>query len=320
MRILITGCGGFIGGTFGRHALRAGHEVLGLARRTQPDRDWAGRYVSLDVASADLVPVIQAFAPDLIFHAAGSSSVGSSLAHPTDDLRASLLPWANLLDAVRRCRAVGGAGGSQPCSPLIVFPSSAAVYGNPPSLPVAEDAPISPISPYGFHKAACELLAREYATCYGLRIQVCRLFSVFGPAQRRLLVWELYEQFARRDPVVWLQGTGDETRDFMHVDDLCSIVLSLAANQGQGDATEGGCRFVNFGTGEESTTLALATAIRDLVSPASEVRCRGAIRPGDPRHWRADTTTLRASCPSWHRRPFREGLADCVAKWNAQAL
>jgi UDP-glucose 4-epimerase len=318
MRILITGCGGFIGGSIGRFAASAaggGHEVLGLARRTQPDRDWLGRYAALDVAHADLAPVIAEFNPDMIFHGAGSASVGRSLSHPMDDLRASLLPWANLLDGVRRSGL----------HPLVMFPSSAAVYGNPATLPVREDAPVAPISPYGYHKAACELLARQYAECFGLRISVCRLFSVFGPAQRRLLVWELFEQFARGDAIVWLQGTGDETRDFIHVDDLAALVLWLAAeaNTSQRPAAASGCRFINVATGQETTTRGLAEALRDLVvdgGEVGEIRCRGVVRPGDPRNWRADTTLLRALKPAWQPRAFRQALGHCVREWRGAGL
>ena len=201
MRILITGSSGFIGGSLGRFAANAKHEVLGLARRSQADHDWPGKHQAVDVAHADISGIVSEFVPDMIFHGAGTASVSGSIESPLDDFRAAAVTWANVLDGIRRSGL----------RPVVMFPSSAAVYGNPKELPVREDAPVAPISPYGFHKAACELLAREYSECFGLTLVVCRIFSVFGPSQRRLLVWELFDQLSGPEPVVWLGGTGRES-------------------------------------------------------------------------------------------------------------
>jgi UDP-glucose 4-epimerase len=303
MRLLITGSRGFVGGSVGRVATAAGHDVLGLARASQPDPNWPGHYAPADVAYADLAGTIRDFAPDAVVHCAGTASVGASLAAPMDDLRAAVLTWANLLDGVRRSGL----------KPLVIFPSSAAIYGNPQRLPVSEDAPAAPISPYGFHKAACELLAHEYATCFGLDVTVARVFSIYGPTQRRLLVWELTEQFLRQEPVVWLQGTGDESRDYLYVDDLAAAIVQLAAQRGRISGFE---RF-NVASGKQVTTLELAERIRSLIAPETEIRCRGLLRPGDPRHWQADVTRLRALLPSWQYRSLIAGLADCLGFWRS---
>jgi UDP-glucose 4-epimerase len=305
MKILITGSRGFVGGSIGRFATRSGHDVLGVSRATQPVSDWQGQYVTADVVSADLVPVIQEFAPDAIFHAAGTASVGASFATPLADLRASLLSWANLLDSVRRSGA----------QPLILFPSSGAVYGRLSELPVNEDANLQPISPYGFHKASCELLAREYATCFGQPIIVCRLFSLFGEQQRRLLVWELFRQFAGAEDIVWLQGSGTETRDYLSADDLTAALLALMETQ-FGIMQRGDYRVVNVGSGTETRVLDLAKQIGELVAPEKEISCRGLKRAGDPERWQADISRLRALLPNWKPKSLAEGLAACVASWS----
>jgi UDP-glucose 4-epimerase len=305
VRILITGSRGFVGGSIGRFAARAGYEVLGVSRATQPPNDWPGRYVTADVVSADLTGIIRDFAPDAIFHAAGTASVGASFATPLDDLRASLLSWANVLDSVRR-------SGVQP---LMLFPSSGAVYGQLDQIPVKEGASLQPISPYGFHKVACELLAREYATCFGQRIMVCRLFSLFGEYQRRLLIWELFRQFAGSEEVVWLEGTGDETRDYLSADDMAAAILLLIENQVKAGST---ARFqeVNVASGVETRVLDLAKKLGRLVAPQKEIRCRGIERSGDPERWQADISRLRALLPDWKPKSLAEGLASCVAGWS----
>jgi UDP-glucose 4-epimerase len=304
MRLLITGSAGFIGGSVGRHAAAAGHAVVGVARRSQPDADWVGGHVTADAATTDLAPIVAAAEPDVVFHAAGSASVGSSVSAPLDDFRAAVVSWANLLDGVRRSGR----------RPLVVFPSSAAVYGNPAELPVAESAPVAPISPYGYHKAACELLAREYADCFGLNVLVVRVFSVFGPAQRRLLVWDLYQQAIADGPDMWLDGTGHESRDYLHVDDLSALVLRLSATARCGPT---GVTTVNAGRGEETPVLAVAEHVRSATGASGKtIRCRGHERPGDPRRWRADIGRLRVMLSGWQPAPLAAGVAGCAAAWS----
>jgi UDP-glucose 4-epimerase len=309
LRILITGSGGFIGGSVGRAAARAGHELLGVARTSQPAPDWPGRFAQADVLASDLGRLVRDFAPDAVLHCAGTASVAASFAAPLDDLRAAVLSFANTLDAVRR--SAPGA--------LVLFPSSAAVYGDPPRLPVEEETPARPISPYGFHKLACELLAREYAECFGVRTVVCRLFSVFGPAQRRLLVRELFKQFAGEDETVWLEGTGAETRDYLHADDAAAALLAVAERL-SGDPSAPRLTTVNVASGVGTSVIELAERIREQVAPQKPIRCRNVARAGDPRAWRADITRLRALAPGWQPRPLAEALAACIADWQRETI
>ncbi|HLL73872.1 MAG TPA: NAD-dependent epimerase/dehydratase family protein [Pyrinomonadaceae bacterium] len=309
MKILVTGSNGFVGGSVGRAAARAGHELLGVARASQPARGWPGRFAQADALASDLSGIVRDFAPGAVFHCAGTASVAASFAAPLDDLRAAVLTFANLLEAVRRAAPEA----------LVVFPSSAAVYGDPPRLPVGEETPARPISPYGFHKAACEMLAREYAECFGLRAAVCRLFSVFGPAQRRLLVWELFRQFAGPDDTVWLEGTGRETRDYLHADDAASALLAVAERLSD-DPSAPRLTTLNVASGVETSALELAERIRARVAPRKTIRCRNVARAGDPRAWRADVTRLRALAPGWQPRPLDEALASCVADWQREVI
>lgn len=290
MRILITGISGFIGGSFGRYAAAQGHTVTGAGRSSLSDPQ-------------DLAGLIRDFSPDVFVQAAGSASVGASLEDPLHDFRGSVQTSAEFLDAVRRSGR----------DPLIIVPSSAAVYGNPASLPVSEAASLQPISPYGFHKAASELLAHEYSECFGLKIMICRFFSVFGPAQRRLLVWELYQQLAGSDETVWLAGTGNETRDFLYIEDLATALLGLIGNS---PAAARECLIVNVASGTETSVLTLAQTLGELVAPEKQIRCRGNLRKNDPVRWWADIDRLQTLLPSWQPRPLRDTLKLCVADWR----
>lgn len=302
MRLLITGISGFIGGSVGRYAAQGGHVVLGTGRATAAGNDWPGLYTRV-AGPEDLATVVREFQPHVVLNAAGTASVGASVEDPLNDFQGSVQTCAGVLDAVRR-------SGERP---LVVILSSAAVYGNPASLPVSEDAALQPISPYGFHKAACELLAREYAECFGLNVLVCRFFSVFGSAQRRLLVWELYQQLAGPESIAWLSGTGEETRDFLYIDDLSATLLGLSENFNNADRNY---LIVNVASGVETSVLQLAETIRDLIAPEKEIRCRGEQRKNDPLRWRADVSRLQRLLPSWRSRTLQEGLANCATSWR----
>src|SRR5438477_11965991 len=126
MRVLITGSTGFIGGSLGRFAAQADHTVMGTGRSSEPGKEWPGLYTPGEATAESLSEIVSDFAPDVLFHAAGTASVGASLVDPLADFHGSVEVCANLLEAVRRSGK----------SPLLFIPSSAAVYGNPAALPV----------------------------------------------------------------------------------------------------------------------------------------------------------------------------------------
>src|SRR5258706_2499172 len=199
-RALVTGANGFVGSALLRAAPAAGIEARPITRR---DTDYSPRSIAalVDEARADFV-----------FHGAGSASVAASMQDPAADFASSVALFERVLEGVR----LSGR------RPRVIFPSSAAVYGDALQQPIGEEASLAPISAYGFHKVMCERLAAEYAACFGVPAVVLRIFSLFGSAQRRLLVWELFRQF-RESPEVALAGTGDEERDYLHVDDCGAL-------------------------------------------------------------------------------------------------
>jgi UDP-glucose 4-epimerase len=305
MKLLVTGALGFIGGSVARHALGLGHSVVGTALPADLPRAASAGFPVVAAADAGALGALLAeVRPDVVLHAAGRASVAASISAPGDDFEGSVLTFQALLEAVRQAGH----------RPTVILPSSAAVYGNPVHLPVAEDAPAAPISPYGFHKRVCEVLADEYAACFGLDVIVARLFSVLGPAQRRLLVWELFEQLQGPAEVAWIQGTGQESRDFLHVDDVAAALLGLAALP---RPAQGGAEVVNVASGEEQSVLELASALRDRVAPGKRIACRGQLRPGDPPRWQADARRLQERLDPWRPRPFAEALDAVVAAWQA---
>jgi UDP-glucose 4-epimerase len=282
--LLLTGANGFIGAAIARAWRKAGGRVVGLLRspagRECAHLDLAAQLPTLTAEGIE--GAVTRFAPDVLLHAAGSASVGASLRDPAADFAASVVTLQAVLEGMRRSRH----------RPRLLFPSSAAVYGEPDTLPIPETAPYRPLSPYGYHKAIAELLAGEYARCFEIPVLVFRLFSVFGPHQRRLLVRELFEQFGRGQ-VVNVQGSGNETRDLLHEDDLGEALLAMLPRLTDTHTV------VNLATGRGTRVRDLAQMIQRILGSKHEVCYANRERRGDPLNWAADTRRLQGLAPGF---------------------
>ena len=154
--------------------------------------------------------------PDAVYHLAAQASVPASWENPRETLAANLETTLNVLEAVRH---------EAPRAKLLLA-GSGEVYGAPVSLPVTEDAPLSPQNPYAVSKAACDLLGGQYAAAHGLRVVRTRAFNHAGPGQSELyVVGALTRQVAEAEgagqsEVVIRTGNADSRRDFTDVRDV----------------------------------------------------------------------------------------------------
>jgi UDP-glucose 4-epimerase len=211
-----------------------------------------------------------------------------------------------MLDAIR-------ASGTRP---LTILASSAAVYGSPAQLPTPESAPLCPESPYGFHKAMAELAGREFAQCYGLPVVALRYFSVFGPRQRRLLVWEIFSQLLHGASELRLKGTGEEQRDFLAEDEAASAAVGLAETLASREMP-GEFRAINVASGVGLGVRDVAENICAAAGRSIPIVFGREALPGNPSRWQADPAELRALLPAWTVRPFAKSLEKCVAAWDS---
>ncbi len=309
MRILVTGGAGFIGSHVVDAFVAAGHHVAivdNLASGRRENLNPKATFYEVDIRDTELLPEIFAREqPDVVSHHAAQISVGRSVTEPLYDAEVNVLGTLNVLECARGLQLAGKAV-------HIITISSAAVYGPPESLPIDEDHPLHPLSPYGASKRATEIYMDVYRQTHGLRTTVLRYGNVYGPRQDPLgeagvIAIFINKMLAGEMPVI--NGSGEQTRDFVYVGD-CARANVLAA-----EAADAGPGPYNIGTGEETTVNHLASLIKDLTGYNGDI-LHGPDRPGDVIRNSIDSVRARHALGWTPTIELREGLARTIAHFR----
>lgn len=278
-RLLITGVAGFIGRCAARYFSQTGWEVFGIdvaGAENAPVPSLEG-YASLRLPSHQLPELIKTWQPEVLVHCAGRASVEMSMKQPEEDFHGNTVVTFEVLEALRRnapnCRFINL--------------SSAAVYGNPASLPISETQAPAPISPYGFHKWQTDILCQEYAMAFGLHTSSLRIFSAYGPGLRRQVMWDICNKAITLGRLP-LRGSGEESRDFIHALDIARALETLAKAPSSPGHT------YNLGAGREVTIRELAKLILTKLSLDLVPEFDGQLDYGIPHNWCADISRLQA--------------------------
>jgi UDP-glucose 4-epimerase len=329
MKILVTGGAGYVGSVSVERLLAAGHAVIVLDSLVTGHRAAVPEGAALavgSVTSGDAVAtLLRRERVDAVLHCAARSLVGQSVEQPDLYYSENVVGGVALLDAMRT------AGVDR-----IVFSSTAAVYGEPRTTPIREDAPLLPINPYGETKRAFEGAMRWYGEAHGLRCIALRYFNVAGASGQRgehhtpetHLIPNVLRAAIGAGPLT-IHGTDYPTadgtciRDYIHVEDLAEAHLAaLVMTGGTGSGERGGSagsssREMPGGAGLTVCNLGSGTgfSVLDVLSAAESVvgapipHAIGPRRPGDP-------PVLVASNDRAHEllgwRPRRGTLAEMI--------
>jgi len=319
MKILVTGGAGYIGSVVTAELIRAGHQVVVLDDLSNGKRQAVPQGAELVVADigdrSALARLFQSHAFDAVLHFAAFMDVGESMRAPERYFRNNTAGTMTLIEAmlahdVKR----------------LVFSSSAAVYGNAPSVPIEETAPLSPVSVYGESKLLAERMLEWFHRIHHLRYASLRYFNAAGaagalgedhPRETHLIPLALKVALGQRESIE-VYGTdyptadGTCVRDYIHVTDLAAAhILSLEALGREGP----GKLIYNLGNGKGFSVREVIEAVGRV--SGREIPTRSSPRrPGDPAALVASSAKIQRELKWRPRFPELEQIVSSAWEWH----
>jgi UDP-glucose 4-epimerase len=304
MRCLVTGVAGFVGSHIAERLLADGHEVCGIdafidyydrsikEQNLERSRCWrAFRFVEGDLISMPLLSVLEGV--DWIFHQAAQAGVRASWGKEF-----ARYVECNVLATQRLLEAAFQIGGIK----RFVNASSSSIYGDTPLLPIQEDAPLHPVSPYGVTKLAAENLCTLYYHNFAIPTVSLRYFTVYGPRQRPDMAFHRFCKAILCNEPIHIYDDGHQTRDFTYIGDVVEANIYAATSEaavGQVMNIAGGSR------------VALHDVVK-LLQQISEIPLKVTFETkqhGDVRHTFADTRRAQQLIGYSPRVSLQDGLA-----------
>jgi nucleoside-diphosphate-sugar epimerase len=306
MKALITGGAGFIGSNMARALSGAGNDVTVLDNLSSGFRENLNGLDSLDFIEGDVrdpksVELAMRSA-EVVFHLAASVGNKRSIDNPLQDAQINVIGTLHVLEAARAARVR-----------KIVVSSSAGIFGELKTLPIREDHPIEPDSPYGCTKLCEEKESLAYSKLFGLEAVCLRYFNVYGPNQRYDAYGNVIPIFAfqmLRGRTLTIFGDGEQTRDFVSVHDVVQANIKAAQAKGVSGA-------FNLGSGTRITINQLAELLQEAAGIKAKI-IHGPPRPGDVRHSLADISAARAALGFEPAVSLADGLKEYMDWANAE--
>jgi UDP-glucose 4-epimerase len=318
MRIFITGGAGYVGSACLRRLLEAGHEAFAYDNLVEghPESVPEGRLIRGDIAdTAAVADALQGTGAEAVMHFAAATYVGESVMNPEYHYRNNIAGTLSLLNAMRT------AGIKR-----LLFSSTCATYGAPTQVPMGEESPQAPISPYGRTKLAVEWMIRDFAAAYGMGFTLLRYFNAAGASpdgrygedhdpETHLIPLILRVPLGQSEKIMVFGDdypTHDGTciRDYVHTDDLAEAhLLAIAAT------TPETAEVYNIGTGEGSSVLEVVKACEDVSGRRIPLEIV-ARRPGDPPALVADPSKLMKALGWQPRYAQIRSVVETAWRWH----
>jgi UDP-glucose 4-epimerase len=258
-KILVTGGAGFIGSHIVDRLLNAKHQVEVIDDLSSGSEKNLATGVPLhkfDIRSQEAQAVVGRFLPDVIVHAAAQVSVRISMDNPTLDSDLNVTGLINIITPLR----------DRKYTHVVFLSSGGAVYGEQNTFPAPESHVIAPESLYGLSKRIGEMYLEFWQRVWGVTSSWMRLSNVYGPRQNphgEAGVVAIYCERLLEGKSIVVNGTGEQTRDFVFVGDVAEAIARAAEKRPSGP--------FNVGTAQETSINTLATTLRDLACPSAEI-------------------------------------------------
>jgi UDP-glucose 4-epimerase len=309
VRIVITGGAGFIGSHIADAYCAAGHEVLvidslwehGGGRRANVPEGVS--LVHMDIRDEAIGRIFADFSPEIVSHHAAQHSVAISTRDPVYDAQINVIGLLNVLEFAQKSGVR-----------KVIFASSGATFGTPEKLPITDDTPQHPTSPYGITKMVAEDYLRFYKASRDLDFTALRYGNVYGPRQdpngEAGVISIFIGKFLARRPVR-IDWDGEQTRDYVFVEDVASVNLA-ALERGTG-----GCYVI--GTGVRTSVNQVYHELVELTGFQAPVE-RGPQRPGDARDAQFDVTRARLDLEWTPTTTLPDGIRatyEYFERWSA---
>jgi UDP-glucose 4-epimerase len=303
MRAIVTGGAGFIGSHLVDLLIAEGHKVAvidNLSTGNRKNLNSRARFYEVDIRSGDLEWIFRDERPEVVFHQAAQSSVKVSTDDPRLDADVNIVGLINLLETCATAKVR-----------KVIFASSGATYGNPHYLPMDEEHPQQPESPYGISKLTSEHYLRYYARDRDVTFTALRYGNVYGPRQDpfgEAGVIAIFTQQLLTGAMPTIHWDGKQTRDYVSVKDVARANLQ-AATRGDGN-----CYCI--GTGQGTSVNQIFQLLRDATGRYGEPEHTGR-RPGDLRHAHFDCARARADLEWQPTIRLADGLAETVEAFRS---
>jgi dTDP-glucose 4,6-dehydratase len=342
MHLLVTGACGFIGGHFVRRLLSAPRELLPFQRLVNLDAltyaadpeplaglspasrsDPRYHFVHGDITDAPLLARLFAeHRPDAVVHFAAETHVDRSIDEAAPFLRTNILGTQCLLEAARSHLSTLPEAHRARFRFLQI--STDEVYGSlaPADPAFTENNPLAPRSPYAASKAAGDLLALAAHHTHGLPLIIARCSNNYGPRQFPEKLLPLFLISALENRPLPLYGDGQQSRDWLHVDDHCTALLQLLFHARPGSTYNlgGACELTNLGFVHALCSELDRQAPRPDHKPHSVAITHVADRPGHDRRYAMDFSRVRQEFGWSPRHDLASGLAETVAWYLAHEV
>ncbi|KXB03936.1 hypothetical protein AKJ47_01355 [candidate division MSBL1 archaeon SCGC-AAA261G05] len=297
--VIVTGGAGFIGSHLVDELVRVGARVtvldnLSSGNKKNLESSWNEiRFIEGDVRNEDTLEKILE-GQDLVFHLAASASVPNSVENPKMDYHTNSTGTFNILNLARRVDVE-----------KIIYASTAAVYGEPVYTPIDEDHPLNPISPYGASKVSAERMVYAFGENYGIPYTIFRIFNVYGPRQRKYVMYDFIKKLKDDPTELEVLGDGNQVRDFCYVEDATKAFL-LAVEDDNGVYNLAGDSLIEIGE--------LAELIVSKISPEAEIHYTGESWEGDIKKLIPDNTKIKEKLGFKEETPLELGIEKLV-RW-----